>query len=628
MGSDTPVGQEVFGNDLGFWVGAQSKTPSAAATTKAQNSRLATRNPALAPAPGFFFAVASRALDSGGMTLSPLGDSAIVVAFGDAPDESALPRVRALVSALGHFPPPGVVEVVPAFTTVTVFYDPARIAGYAELCAEIEVRAGRADATLATQEARVVEIPVCYGGEPGPDLAAVAAHCGLTAERVVALHSGADYVVRVVGFAPGFGYLGGLPKEIHAPRRATPRTRVPAGSVGIGGAQTGVYPLATPGGWNLIGRTPLRLFDATRDEPALLRAGDHVKFRAVSPTEFETIASQDRHSLADRPWRTKSDGAEADHGQLFDDNGPAITVVRAGMLTTVQDLGRRGHRAAGVPLSGAMDALALRVANLLVGNAENDAGLEFSIVGPELVFSAETVVAVSGGDFGALPRWQPVHMAAGERVNFGAARSGGRGYLAIAGGFRVEAVLGSRSTYLPAALGGRDGRALRDGDVLRAPGLARQVAGRWHIDERILPDYGAAPTLRIVRGAQADEFDGTLCSAEFKVTPQSDRMGVRLAGPALVRARAGDLSSAPVAPGTIQVPPDGQLIVLMADAQTIGGYPQIAHVIDVDLPLVAQLRAGDRVRFCEVTLAVAHELAHARERALAMLREGLAQKFR
>ena len=261
----------------------------------------------------------------------------------------------------------------------------------------------------------------------------------------------------------------------------------------------------------------------------------------------------------------------------------AITVIHAGMLTTVQDLGRRGHRAAGVPLGGAMDAMAMRVVNLLVGNAEDAAVLEFTLTGPELVFTADTTIALGGGDFGAGPLWQPVRVCAGECVKFGAARTGCRGYLA--------------------------------------------VAGRWHIDERILPPYSETPKVRIVRGAQAPEFDGTLTTAVFKLTAKSDRMGVRLVGPALTRRVARELVSSSVVPGTVQVPPDGQPIVLMADAQTIGGYPQIAHVISVDLPLVAQLRPGDTLRFREVTLEAAHQLILDRERALALLREGLAQKI-
>ena len=305
----------------------------------------------------------------------------------------------------------------------------------------------------------------------------------------------------------------------------------------------------------------------------------------------------------------------------------AITVLRAGMLTTVQDLGRRGHRAAGVPLGGAMDAMALRVVNLLVGNAEDAAALEFTLTGPELVFTADTTIAMGGGDFGAVPRWQPVRVRAGERVKFGAARTGCRGYLAVAGGLDVPVVLGGRGTYLRAALGGLEGRALRDGDELRAAAVSRQMVDRWHLDERMLPAYSAAPTVRIVPGAQAGEFDGALTTAGFKVTSKSDRMGVRLIGPEMARRDARELVSATVVPGTVQVPPDGQPIVLMADAQTIGGYPQIAHVISVDLPLVAQLKPGDTLRFREVTLAVAQQLILDRARALALLREGLAQKM-
>ena len=220
------------------------------------------------------------------MTLTPLGDSAVVIAVGAGLDESVLARVRVIASALGRDPPPGVVDIVPAFATVTVYYDPAHITNFSSLCATLEARATRADAALPTGETRVVELPVCYAGEFGPDLGDVAARAGVTMEQVIALHRGANYLVHAIGFTPGFAYLGGLPIAIHMPRRATPRTQVPAGSVAIGGAMTGVYPLVTPGGWNLIGRTPLKMFDALRPEPALLRAGDRVRFRAITPEEF------------------------------------------------------------------------------------------------------------------------------------------------------------------------------------------------------------------------------------------------------------------------------------------------------------------------------------------------------
>jgi antagonist of KipI len=235
---------------------------------------------------------------------------------------------------------------------------------------------------------------------------------------------------------------------------------------------------------------------------------------------------------------------------------------------------------------------------------------------------------LGGAEFGEMPRWQPVRVSAGERLTLGAARTGCRGYLAIAGGLEVPPVLGGRGTYLRAALGGHEGRALRDGDCLRAAEVARQVVGRWRIDEQILPSYSSAPVVRVVAGAQANQFDAAGLEADFRVSPKSDRMGVRFTGPAIVRHTADELVSEPAVQGTVQVPPDGQPIALMADAQTLGGYPQIAHAITVDLPLLAQARPGNTVRFRRVTLETAHRLLNAREHALALLREGLLGKLR
>lgn len=183
------------------------------------------------------------------------------------------------------------------------------------------------------------------------------------------------------------------------------------------------------------------------------------------------------------------------------------------------------------------------------------------------------------------------------------------------------------STYLRGGFGGHAGRALAEGDALVVAPHARVPEGRWVMDPRVLPNYAPNPTVRVLRGAQADEFGGEWLAGEFKVSPQSDRMGIRLSGTKLERSSQEDLLSAAVAPGTVQVPPDGQPIVLMADAQTIGGYPQLAHVIGVDLPLLAQLRPGDSLRWAEVSLEEAQRLALVAERNLALLREGLAQKF-
>ena len=545
------------------------------------------------------------------MTVSPLGDSAIVVTIAEAPDAQTVSTVRALATAIERRALAGVVDVVAAFGRIAVFLDAAHAAPFPELRREIETLAADVDAGAAATNERSVDIPVSYGGEFGPDLGLIAERTGKSPDEIAAVHAGAEYRVYAIGFAPGFPYLGGLPPELATPRRETPRPRVPPGSVGIGGTQTGIYPLETPGGWNLIGRTPLELFDPERAEAALLRAGDRVRFRPITADEFQ----------ASRPRRVPPNAPTAPEAAA------GLDVVRAGMFTTIQDLGRKGCRAQGVPLSGAADPFALRVANLLVGNREDDAALEFTLVGPQLTFPHDTVVALTGGEFGDLPRWRPLAIRGGETVTIGPARSGCRGYLAVAGGITTRPVLGSRSTYVRAKLGGLEGRALKDGDALPLADVRRGFRNHWRIDERILPHYGRSARVRVIPGAHFDQFEPGWIGSRFDVSTQSDRMGVRLLGQSLKRRETTELISWPVAPGTVQVPPDGQPIVLMADAQTIGGYPQVAHVISVDLPVMAQLRPGDEVSFVRIELAQAHELISAQERAIGLLREGLAQKL-
>jgi inhibitor of KinA len=230
------------------------------------------------------------------MQITPLGDSALLVELGDAINESTHRRVQTVWRALAAEPLPGVSETVPAYTTVTVFYDPWQVvqAGAPEaeivtwLSARILARIKNPPKSTKVKN-RSVEIPVCYGGEYGPDLGRVAAQANLSPEAVVKKHSAAKYLVYLIGFAPGFPYLGGLPKELVTPRHAKPRMDVPAGSVGIGGEQTGIYPQSTPGGWNLIGRTPLRLFQPEANPPTVLQAGDEVRFKSITSEEFKRL---------------------------------------------------------------------------------------------------------------------------------------------------------------------------------------------------------------------------------------------------------------------------------------------------------------------------------------------------
>jgi inhibitor of KinA len=227
------------------------------------------------------------------MKLEPLGDAAVVATLGSAIDAETLGSVLRCSGAILAGKGRGVVDVVPAYATVTVFYDPAQFAdsaddAYDSVCRFIEACTSRPKGAAPAAEGAAVEIPVCYGGEHGPDLAFVAARAGMGATDAAALHSGADYLVHAIGFTPGFPYLGGLPAALHTPRRDTPRARVLPGSVGIGGGQTGVYAVASPGGWQIIGRTPLRLFRPENQPAALLKPGDRVRFRQISAGEFDS----------------------------------------------------------------------------------------------------------------------------------------------------------------------------------------------------------------------------------------------------------------------------------------------------------------------------------------------------
>jgi inhibitor of KinA len=228
------------------------------------------------------------------MRFEPLGDRAITITLGDAIDEAINRRVRAISALLDASALPCIVDQVPAYASIAVQYDPLRVAGSEDDGSPYERLVNSLEGILAdvpdngTAAARVVEIPVCYGGDLGPDLVDVARQHDVSVDDIIRIHSSGDYLVYMVGFMPGFAYLGGLVPELHTPRRSSPRTAVPAGAVGIGGQQTGVYPLVSPGGWNLIGQTPLRIFDAARENASLLEAGDRVRFVSISRKDFDT----------------------------------------------------------------------------------------------------------------------------------------------------------------------------------------------------------------------------------------------------------------------------------------------------------------------------------------------------
>lgn len=311
--------------------------------------------------------------------------------------------------------------------------------------------------------------------------------------------------------------------------------------------------------------------------------------------------------------------------------GEVFEVLAPGLLTTVQDRGRHGYQAFGMPVAGAVDEYALRVANILVGNNENAAALEITLLGPQLKVLAPAVIAITGGDLGAslngkeMPLWQALAVGPGDEIAFSGVRSGCRAYLAVAGGLDVPTVMGSRSTYLRGKIGGLEGRALKSGDRLsagQANPQARARVGR-RVPPELIPEYGANITLRVVLGPQDDHFTdagrATFLGSEYSVTNEADRMGYRLEGPKIEHAGGADIISDGIPLGAVQVPGHGLPIVMLADRQTTGGYTKIATVVSADIYRIGQAKPGDKVRFTAVNRREAVELLREQEAGLKRL---------
>jgi len=331
----------------------------------------------------------------------------------------------------------------------------------------------------------------------------------------------------------------------------------------------------------------------------------------------------------------------------------SLQIERPGLLSTVQDLGRTGLQHLGVPVNGVMDELAHRLANLLVGNDEGEATLEMTLAGPRLRFGEDAVIAVCGADMEAragerlLPMWRPVRIPRGTVLDFGRATQGARSYLAVAGGFDLPPVFGSRSTALMGGYGGHRGRALKKGDALplrdpdhaHAPRWVRLLARTgqglahpgWSVTRAGMTQPQRPQMVRLVPGLHHECFSEDareqLTRALYRVARDSDRMGYRLEGAALQGVRGADGLSEGMVMGAIQVPPDGNPIVLMADRQTAGGYPVIAVVAHADLPLMGQIAPGDDVHFRFVSLEESHGASAQREFLLGRIRQALSSKL-
>ena len=518
------------------------------------------------------------------MKLEPrdVSEGSLLAEFPDSPDAEANRAAIALAERFAVKRPRGLLDAIPGARTLFLLFDPQAADREALLR---RLRRAVDEPPAGVPESRLFGIPVAYGGEEGPDLSRLARDRGIDPQEIIRRHAGAEYRVAFLGFSPGFAYLTGLPAELAAPRRESPRPRVPAGSVGIGGEYTAVYPSESPGGWRLIGRSPVRLFDPTASPPALLRAGDRVRFEPIDEKE---LARRLANEAARRP---SSPGDEGD---------PLLATLAPGLFTSVQGAPRFGLGACGVPAGGAMDLAALERGNAGVGNSARAAALEVTLSGPELRVLADALVCVTGADLQA--RWNgkavdldaPFEVKTGDHIAFGYARSGARAYLCVQGGL-VERRPGEPL------------RRLAPGDVVTRsrlgarPGSPSPAAPESHRDRRL--------TLRVLPGPQAGFFPAeaaeSLFSGTYRVSPASDRRGIRLEGPPLELRRPSDIPPEGTALGAIQVPASGLPIVLGPDRPVTGGYAKIGTVSARDWPLLAQAAPGTAVRFRATTLAEA-----------------------
>jgi len=491
-----------------------------------------------------------------------------------------------LAIALSDNPIEGILEIVPAARTVLVVFDPDRISEQ-----QLIARISDVDLSVTAPAAGpLIEIPVRYDGE---DLADVASMLGVSEAEVVRRHTGSDYTVAFTGFAPGFAYLVGSDPTLHVPRHKSPRTQVKAGSVGLGGEFSGIYPKDSPGGWQLIGSTSLTMFDPERDPAALLQPGFRVRFArirgyhaAAQPVARRRLVPPSRSSNA------------------------RIEILSTMFPLLFQDEGRPGQSGQGVSVSGAADKASYRIANRLVGNQPGAPALEITLGRVQLRGIGRIFLALSGapapmtvrkpnGATRVAGRYEVVALDDGEIVSIDAPSRGIRSYLAVRGGFDATRALGSASRDMLAQLGPLPLVAGAFVDVLGPPQKALVSAGE--AEPFPMPSVEQTTTLDVTIGPRADWFTEDslkrFLAQTWEVSAQSSRVGLRLTGSPLERLLHRELPSEATIHGAIQVPASGLPVLFLNDHPVTGGYPVIANVAPHHLDLAGQLPPGAKLRF-------------------------------
>lgn len=516
--------------------------------------------------------------------LRGVADGSLLVQYPDASDEEANAAAVDLARALDAESDSGVLDLVPGARTLFVSFDPSKVS-QDDLAYRIAAASLGGSTATPVHEHRIA---VAYGGLAGPDLSDVARRAYLSPEEAARRHAAAVYRVAFLGFAPGFAYLTGLPPELGSPRRANPRTRVPGGTVAVAGPYSGIYPDDLPGGWNLIGRAGALRSDSFRDPPVGFALGDTVRFFAAAEEDVRRWVPPAAAPAGGEPTAA-GDGRSV----------PLFRVVQPGLWSGIVGGPRPGSGRLGVPPGGAMDPGLLAEGNAALGNPADAPALEVALWGPELEALADCTAVLVGAERDGDPRTdgEPFSLKAGERWKIEGV-VGARAYLCVPGGFSDAAPAGAPRRRVP-------------GDVLSGdPGPA--PAWRFSPSERRF--FAMTLLVRIVLGPQEDRFGekgiATLLQSEYRVSPSSDRRGVRLEGPPL--EHRGGPASAEVPPegtalGSIQVPADGKPIVLGPDRPITGGYAKIGTVIGADFPLIAQAKPGSSLRFQAVSLEEALE---------------------
>lgn len=505
----------------------------------------------------------------------------------------------------------GVLEVLPTYCSVSIYFDEAicQISLLKDL-AQKALQKSEEEKTESTDSARTITIPVCYEDQEfAPDLEKVALHAKLSKEEVIKLHSSSDYLIYMMGFLPGFPYLGGMNPQLETPRLETPRTKIPAGSVAIGGAQTGLYPVESPGGWNIIGRTPLRLFDVKRKPFFLYEAGDKIRFLPITREEFENFdESLWLAQVADKSEASIETSDDAADSKEVYECGGGIKILEPGLLTSIQDSGITGFQKYGIGQSGAMDQTSFALANQICGNEKNAACLETTLAGPSIRFVTACDFAITGAVFEnatldgmRIEMNKKISAKAGSLLSCGFASKGLRSYIAFSGGLLVPKVFRSSSTNLKSKIGGYMGRKLQADDQL-AIGINKK-------NPLLVPDNKSTEgftenkdvlLLDCIKSSQFDFFQEKIVKkftdSIYTVSAESDRMRIRFTGPGLECGKTDIISDA-IPFGAVQITSAGLPVVMAADRQTTGGYAKIACVKKSAMYRLAQALPGTKVRF-------------------------------